>query len=487
MLSLAQKIRRVDDGAARIVRRRRAARTPGASRPACASPARERGQRVEALVGPQRAPAGADHELGPSARTVAGPPGSSVPDTGAGAACRGPLLHREALGERRHVPGAVEGGLSASARAGARTARSTATASALVTAPATDTGPRTEDRRERTKASQSSRLARSLASSAAPCVTLAREGALPQGDGAVIGEGSLMIHRFGVRAIALGAMLALAARGSPAQAQSNNAIPTANGAGFDTHLFRPAMDSKGLFSVNGSDILGANDISFGLVIDYGHNLLRTSGRSAHRALLPGDVPVQLRHRQPGRRRPRPADRSHVRLAAAGQRGQPLPLHGLSGAPTSSPSRGSATSARTPSGASRRSSTASASRSGCRSAQALSDAARERRRRRRLLVLALAHPREALRPEGAAPHRGQRRLPRALGASSTTLPLKDGKYADGNLADLRGRRLLPRPRAARPRRPRRTGRTCSRAAPTAPSSSRTRPSAASSSSSSETRT
>jgi outer membrane protein OmpA-like peptidoglycan-associated protein len=63
-------------------------------------------------------------------------------------------------------------------------------------------------------------------------------------------------------------------RAANAQA-SSNAIPTSNGSGFDTHLFRPAMDSKGLFSVNGSDILGAREFSFGLILDYGHTLLRT--------------------------------------------------------------------------------------------------------------------------------------------------------------------------------------------------------------------
>ncbi|MGH7330090.1 MAG: OmpA family protein, partial [Polyangiaceae bacterium] len=57
-------------------------------------------------------------------------------------------------------------------------------------------------------------------------------------------------------------------------AKADNAIPDANGSGMDTHLFRPAIDSKGLFTTNGSDILGANDISFGLVIDYGRTLLR---------------------------------------------------------------------------------------------------------------------------------------------------------------------------------------------------------------------
>jgi outer membrane protein OmpA-like peptidoglycan-associated protein len=52
------------------------------------------------------------------------------------------------------------------------------------------------------------------------------------------------------------------------------AIPENNGKGFDTHLFRPAMDSKGLFTVNGAEIVAHTDMSFGLIIDYGRNLLR---------------------------------------------------------------------------------------------------------------------------------------------------------------------------------------------------------------------
>ncbi len=71
-------------------------------------------------------------------------------------------------------------------------------------------------------------------------------------------------------------VLALAALGTLAFAGTANAqpIPAGNGEGFDTHLFRPAMDSKGFFATNGTDILGANDFSLGLVIDYGRNLLR---------------------------------------------------------------------------------------------------------------------------------------------------------------------------------------------------------------------
>ncbi len=47
-----------------------------------------------------------------------------------------------------------------------------------------------------------------------------------------------------------------------------------NGSGFDTHLFRPALDSKGFFHTNGSDIIGHLDFSLGLVIDYGRSLMR---------------------------------------------------------------------------------------------------------------------------------------------------------------------------------------------------------------------
>src|SRR5215470_19232308 len=64
-------------------------------------------------------------------------------------------------------------------------------------------------------------------------------------------------------------------------------LPTngTNGDGMDTHLFRPAVDSKGFFSVNGSDILAANDFSFGLVMDYGHNIMRLEPGHGADALL----------------------------------------------------------------------------------------------------------------------------------------------------------------------------------------------------------
>jgi len=82
--------------------------------------------------------------------------------------------------------------------------------------------------------------------------------------------------RFVVRIVASlrTAVLGLAAFGvgAPALAQVRT---HSNGDGMDTHLFRPAVDSKGFFSVNGSDILGHQNISFGMVLDYGNRLLRT--------------------------------------------------------------------------------------------------------------------------------------------------------------------------------------------------------------------
>ncbi|MEO5730835.1 MAG: OmpA family protein, partial [Byssovorax sp.] len=58
-----------------------------------------------------------------------------------------------------------------------------------------------------------------------------------------------------------------------AQPSAPPRIADGNGAGMDAHLFRPAVDSKGFFSVNGADILGHKDLSFGLVLDYGHGLM----------------------------------------------------------------------------------------------------------------------------------------------------------------------------------------------------------------------
>jgi hypothetical protein len=39
--------------------------------------------------------------------------------------------------------------------------------------------------------------------------------------------------------------------------------------GMDVRMFRPAVDSKGFISLNGTSVLGDRDYSFGLVLDMG--------------------------------------------------------------------------------------------------------------------------------------------------------------------------------------------------------------------------
>lgn len=59
---------------------------------------------------------------------------------------------------------------------------------------------------------------------------------------------------------------------APSTAFAQDALPS--GTGFDLHLFRHAIDSKGQFAVNGTDILGHLDTSFGLIVDWGRGLAR---------------------------------------------------------------------------------------------------------------------------------------------------------------------------------------------------------------------
>lgn len=84
--------------------------------------------------------------------------------------------------------------------------------------------------------------------------------------------------------VCIAAALAAGMFGAEREAQAQP-IPAANGDGFDTHLFRPALDSKGFFHTNGTDILGANDLSFGLVGDYGRGLLRVKDQGQKSANL----------------------------------------------------------------------------------------------------------------------------------------------------------------------------------------------------------
>ena len=71
----------------------------------------------------------------------------------------------------------------------------------------------------------------------------------------------------------LAAIVATVLVPATAHAQTNPP-PLTTGEGFDFRLFRPAVDSKGQFSVNGTDILGAWDLAFGLVVDWGRNNAR---------------------------------------------------------------------------------------------------------------------------------------------------------------------------------------------------------------------
>jgi OmpA-OmpF porin, OOP family len=86
-------------------------------------------------------------------------------------------------------------------------------------------------------------------------------------------------------AIALSTSVALLVLGGSAEAQETQRVPARNGPGLDTHLFRSAVDSKGFFSVNGAEVLGANEVSFGLVTDYGHNIMRLKSGHDEKALI----------------------------------------------------------------------------------------------------------------------------------------------------------------------------------------------------------
>ena len=74
--------------------------------------------------------------------------------------------------------------------------------------------------------------------------------------------------RRGLVAAALAVALAAPAV-ADAQVIEGNGRP-----GLELRLFRPAVDSKGLFTINGSPILPHLAISFGLILDYGYGVMR---------------------------------------------------------------------------------------------------------------------------------------------------------------------------------------------------------------------
>ena len=202
---------------------------------------------------------------------------------------------------------------------------------------------------------------------------------------------------------------------------------------MDTHLFRPAMDSKGLFTVNGTDILGAKDFSGGLILDYAHVLLRTGGlepQPAHRQLVSGDAPVQLRHREPRRRRSRSPHRPDVRQPT--RRPATQALYAGKWGPTKLDFQGVGYLGAHAKWRILKVEHGFGLAVGVQIGQGLGGRGRQRRGRPGLLVLAAAHGREALRVDRPASPRGQRRLSRAQPERYDAAPEGRATYVDGNL-------------------------------------------------------
>lgn len=75
-------------------------------------------------------------------------------------------------------------------------------------------------------------------------------------------------------ALAVAAFSALAGPSGTARAQGNARLTEG---GMDLHLYRPAVDTRGYFSVNGTGIMPHKEFSFGLAMDAGFGLLRYNG------------------------------------------------------------------------------------------------------------------------------------------------------------------------------------------------------------------
>ncbi len=75
------------------------------------------------------------------------------------------------------------------------------------------------------------------------------------------------------RALLAGLVFTAGATFAP-HGNADTSLADGNGKGINTRLFRAAVDSKGFFSVNGTDVLGKGDLAFGLVLDGGFGLLR---------------------------------------------------------------------------------------------------------------------------------------------------------------------------------------------------------------------
>jgi hypothetical protein len=74
--------------------------------------------------------------------------------------------------------------------------------------------------------------------------------------------------------------LALTVLGLSVHASAHAQSASLNGdLGMDAHFFRPAIDSKGYISTNGTSVLGDGDYSFGLILDLGLGIMPFDGFS----------------------------------------------------------------------------------------------------------------------------------------------------------------------------------------------------------------
>ena len=85
---------------------------------------------------------------------------------------------------------------------------------------------------------------------------------------------SLNVAHLQTRALRLSMLAAVAAR---CRAEGVAQAQELTHGGFDLRLFRHAVDSKGLASVNGTDILGHKSYSFGLILDGAFHLVPFQG------------------------------------------------------------------------------------------------------------------------------------------------------------------------------------------------------------------
>ncbi|MEM7139296.1 MAG: OmpA family protein [Myxococcota bacterium] len=78
---------------------------------------------------------------------------------------------------------------------------------------------------------------------------------------------------------------------TPAWAQGNARLTEG---GMDLHLYRPAVDTRGYFSVNGSRVMPHKEFSFGLAMDAGFGILRYNGFVTDDQVLAEDAKRQDR-------------------------------------------------------------------------------------------------------------------------------------------------------------------------------------------------